>query len=305
MSRGQRTPRFLVVGLARDLESTIERSVARLFRIFEPLGEVDVFVVESDSSDRTPERLESLSRCYESFTYKSLGKLSATIQNRIERIAFCRNVYLKHELLTQQGSLVDFLVVCDFDLVTKTLKTKDIERAIRMTNVDAFFANQNGPYYDIFALRAEGWVEEDPFRTLSNLETKGIAPSQAYFSAITSKMKRIKSDSPCIFVESAFGGFAIYRSAYLPNCTYTSRVVEGFHECEHVSFNEQFKSNGGKLAIAPWLLNATYTQHTRYLRPARRLVQPLITGCRKLLGLVLSQDQLESLNQNVYKKLGL
>ena len=83
----------LFVGLARDCELTIEHTVLALLEAFSEAKTLRYYVVESDSTDGTVERLESMSQSIPGFQFESHGCLSERFPKRTERLAFCRNRY--------------------------------------------------------------------------------------------------------------------------------------------------------------------------------------------------------------------
>ena len=54
---------------------------------------------------------------------------------------------------------------------------------------------------------------------------------------------------------SAFGGFGVYRTEYLAGAHYRGLTRYGRLVCEHVTFHETIRQNGGSLYILPALLN--------------------------------------------------
>ncbi|CAF1472013.1 unnamed protein product, partial [Adineta steineri] len=117
----------------------------------------------------------------------------------------------------------------------------------------AMTASQTIRYYDIWALRStvvnyDCWKEISKYPQYSNLASK------IYIDVHT---KPIPKDYNLIPVQSAFGGFAIYQTRYLTNCTYDSFDNESVYgKCEHVSFNECVNRNGGKIFVNPAFQNS-------------------------------------------------
>ena len=89
--------KVLIVGLARDCETTLLKEILRLQNIFLELFEqVDFYIVESDSSDGTVATLTECSRVINGFNFQSLGKLQRMVPDRIERLRVCRNKYIEY-----------------------------------------------------------------------------------------------------------------------------------------------------------------------------------------------------------------
>jgi hypothetical protein len=62
--------RFLVCGLAREVQHSVSSEIARLSRALEGFSEVHYYVVESDSKDRTIKKLEELENSEIDFKYE-------------------------------------------------------------------------------------------------------------------------------------------------------------------------------------------------------------------------------------------
>jgi hypothetical protein len=163
-------------------------------------------------------------------------------------------------------SRLDFQYLCVFDTdgINKKISPKNVKNAVRLNDWVALFANQSGPYYDIYALRKAGWVSDDCFKEMKSLQDSGLNETLSFELAVRSKMLRIPETHSPIEVDSAFGGFAIYKAEAVRGARYWRPDVT-FRECEHVIFNRQIHAPGRKL-IVPSLINAKYTEHTYILR---------------------------------------
>lgn len=147
-------PRVLLAGLCRDGEGHVRQSLERLKFAFENECELCFLIIESDSSDRTCEELEDLGRLWPEFRFISHGNLRYKIQSRTARIAYCRNTYMceLEENALYKGC--DLLVVADLDGVNDELESKCVGSCLAESDSwDACTPVQNGPYYDLYALR--------------------------------------------------------------------------------------------------------------------------------------------------------
>ena len=283
-------PHIYVVGLVRDLGSSIQKEVTRIDEIFSSLGRVSWMLIESDSRDHSLLELRDLVSKMPNFSFRSLGNLERQEPNRIRRLALCRNQYMEFLSGLDRDSKPDWVAVMDLDGAVPLLSKEIIQKTLLRGDADAYAANQKGPYYDIYALRATGWVESDPFVEYQELLDRGLNRKDAYGSAITQKMLVIDSSEPPITVQSAFGGLVLYRAERFLRCIYSAVNDDGEIECEHVSLNKNFTDAGGRLVIDPQLVVAGYNQHTRYMRPFRKLVQPLIGGIRIVSNFILGES---------------
>lgn len=271
--------KILVTGLGRNIGDCIEHNVSRILNAFEPFGETRILVVESDSSDNSIEVLENLGKSLSNFNYISLGNLAVSFPNRLDRISHCRNVYMSS--LRCDPIYRDITIVCvvDFDLWLDALDSNAVGSCFAKNDWSAVFANQSGAYYDVFALRAEGWSPNDCWEFDRVLRESGVHPRIARELAVHSRQKRIPLKSPWIPVQSAFGGMALYRREDINCLSYSAREVDNKVVCEHVVFNRQIYENGGKLFINPKFINFSWNDHN--------IQGKLLVRLRKLFFVVL------------------
>ena len=256
--------RFFITGIVRDAEKSVAGSVSAIDAAFRQFGATRWFVVESDSSDRTLKRLAELAGTMDDFSFVSLGALQLRLAERIDRIAFCRNSYLKTFFDNGLDEESDFLVVADLDGMNMELDGPALASCWAHDGWDACFANQDGPYYDIYALRHPVWSATDPQTAIRFFRQFGLSPSKSVNLAVYDKMIRIPRDAEWIEVESAFGGLGIYRSRALKEKRYHGRDPSGAVICEHVMLHQQMRQAGCRLFINPGLVNDSITEHTRH-----------------------------------------
>ena len=251
---------ILVTGIARDVARIIPKEINRIEKELKNIFElVSFLVIESDSKDNTMQVLYDVKSKKSNFNYKSLGNIESTLPNRIERLAFCRNTYVKEIRENKLYKEIDFIAIIDFDIRNNRLKLDDLKKLINETSWSAIFANQAGLYYDIYALRKKGWVESDCFGEYKKLSAN-MSPQDAKEIAIWSKMKKIKKNMPLIPVDSAFGGLGIYKKSVFMKFDYTLSP-EQLHESEHVSLHKQITDSSGLLFIAPNMINFSWGPH--------------------------------------------
>ena len=249
----------LIVGLARNVEQTISKEIGRLGNIFgKVFREVRFFVVESDSSDRTPEILKGLADRNSHFAFVSLGNLESVIPNRIARLIKCRNSYVDW---IRKTNLAAKVAVIDFDIRNTQLKSSQIYSAMRdLPDAAGIFTNQRGRYFDIYALRKEKWSESDCQSEYWRLRDV-LGPEKAKEIAIWRKMKRIPRNASPIHVDSAFGGLGIYQIGVFQDSDYSPKDGQDVGASEHVYLHEKIRDSGGTLYIYPRLLNFSWNAH--------------------------------------------
>ena len=156
---------------------------------------------------------------------------------------------------------VDFVVVADLDGVNSRLTSDVVASCWSRTNWDVCTANQNGPYYDVWALRHPLWSPNDCWVHAEFLMSCGVSRFRSISSAVYSRMIRLLPNSEWIEVESSFGGLAIYRKIVLNDVSYNGINHIGEECCEHVSLHAQIREKGGRIFINPGMLNSDVVGH--------------------------------------------
>ena len=253
--------RVLVTGLARDCGNHLAQEILRIEKhALEIFTAVDFFVVESDSIDNTEKVLFQISRNRSNFQFVSLGKLANKIPGRIDRLRYCRNHYVNFVRQNIAEDKPDFVMVVDFDIKNRALNLSPLTKLMSENWWDGLFANQKGPYYDIYALRKEGWVEDDCFKRYREL-ARQMPAKKAKQEAVWSQMRRIPRDKELIEVESAFGGLGVYRRRVFENFDYASLSETSTGESEHISLHKKIVDSDGRLFIVPAMTNFSYSPH--------------------------------------------
>jgi hypothetical protein len=261
---------ILVVGTARDCSTSLEQTVSVIRKALIDFKRISFFIVESDSVDDTIEILSRLAETDDNFQYISLGSLSQKIASRAQRIAFCRNEYLKFVAKSKKN--FDYILVTDLDGVSLKISRQAVLSCWTRDDWDACFSNQEAPYYDIWALRHPKWSPTNCWEEYENLVAQGTRPYWAKRSAVYSKMIRIDKQSKWIEVDSAFGGLGIYKATVIEGNWYSGTDEFGFEQSEHVLFHDDIKSKGGHLFINPALINGSWNEHNRELRKTRQIL---------------------------------
>jgi len=260
--------KIFVAGTVRNCANTLESDVLRIKKAFGENYDLNWLIIESDSEDESTKVLASLKRYVVNFNYKSLGELRFRYPERTDRLALCRNEYLK--AIKALESSYEFVVIADFDGINSMLTSKAIESCWPLNDWSVLTANQSGPYFDIWALRHHTWSPDDWMDEFNNLRALGKSTSKALRKSLYSKMITIPMSSEPIEVESAFGGIAVYRKNCFEHGEYVGSI-DGRPVCEHVSFHRSIRAAGGRILINPRFINAGYTNHTLILKRYVRL----------------------------------
>jgi hypothetical protein len=173
----------------------------------------------------------------------------------------------------------DFVIVADMDGMNRAISESAILNTLCSNkDWDGCFANQSFGYYDVFALRASNWLDENCFSTLNQLKTTKPFVSRfnsryLYFleafrhfdklrvEAIYSKMWRIKPSEDWIRVNSAFGGLGIYRPQLFLDFDYSFQQLEPEIYSEHLDFHSKCVAVGANFFINPKLVNARLNEY--------------------------------------------
>jgi hypothetical protein len=263
--------RILLVGTVSNVSKTLEKELRIVLEALSEFDLVEVFLVESDSSDQTVTVLERLKKSILNLEFVALGKIKEIVPDRISRIAFCRNVYVKYIRDNYAISKWDYVAVADLDGMNFKLSRNGI-RSCFETNTfwNGIMANQSFGYYDLYALRAVNWVEGDCFEELE-IEKRNAKPHRQskyrFFQFILSfkhhdklrktliydRMKVVSKKSDLIEVKSAFGGFAIYKPDIFFKSDYKNDNTNVISE--HVAFHLKLVNDEARFFINPKLIN--------------------------------------------------
>lgn len=274
---------ILVVGLARNCGESVSSSISVIQRALKRFRKVSWLVIESDSDDSTVDVLRRIECDVDGFGFISLGALKDSFPLRTDRIARCRNKYLEELENNPSYSEVDFLVVSDLDGVSEKFTEDAFLSCWSRTGWGGCTANQNGPYYDIYALRHPAWCPGDALRQ-SEFLAAYMDNEDAMSIAIRSKMIKIPADSEWIEVESAFGGLAVYKKESVLGARYNGLDDRGREVCEHVDFHRMIRSKGFGVYINPRLINSDYNEHSLRYGLSARIKRRLIVLLKKILG---------------------
>lgn len=237
---------------------------------------MSTLVVESDSNASGLSILNDYRRKETNFDFISLGNLSGNIPDRIERIRISRDTYVQYIRSNFESFRWQYVIVADLDGMNAKITALGVESSLSLlSKFDGVFATQKNGYYDLYALRSKGWVEEDPvielYNRLSRLKSQ---INTRYFAKTVLKVKEFKERTNLIYnrmkiidknqqpinVLSAFGGLGIYKSEVFLNCDY-SRINEHVRQSEHVDLHMKGDNYGYKFAINPAMINSNWNTH--------------------------------------------
>lgn len=224
--------------------------------------------VDSDSTDGTKNLLEDFSK-YNSFAkHINADNLSEIYDSRIERIAHCRNICLDNISLSSEH---ETLLYIPLDLDIDLFKFTDISsfenlliNFIKQKTYDGVFPASTPYYYDIFALRAKGWLNVNSQQIINRLKKYLFIGSFVlnYFFIFNKQLPLSKLKRKQIKVFSAFGGAGIYKldNSEVNNIRYSLSNKSTDFISEHIFFNSYFEN----LSInIDWIIPAP-EEHIRF-----------------------------------------
>lgn len=237
----------IFVGLARDLEQTLEASVNRVLSLESMFSNVDVLIIENDSSDKTK---DVLAQCYkkhkDKFSYISNdygSKKFGTVKDaeRTINLAKYRNQYIEH--IKKCNKEYDYVIVLDWDFLDfdnsgllNTFGWIGQSDASAMCGISLRYqhvlsqTHKNYWNYDCWAYRGNWWLDKQKEIDDCN--------SMLWFGFWIPPI-----GSPPIKVNSGFGGMCIYKTSDIIQASY-----EGY-DCEHVCLHKNLSTISDKFRL--------------------------------------------------------
>lgn len=245
-------PRLIVAGaIKNDARHLVElcKTIARIVVDFEL---VKLVIYENDSTDNTLEILETWRN---EFPLLLLSERNVT-GGRTVSLAHARNTLWRE--ITKLSDPIDHVLMIDMDEVNYHLS--GVPDCFRLPDDwSVCCANQYTMYYDLWPLRAKGWLECD---WLLDCPRFDLDTKLSFFRHISA------SEAP-VLVDSCFGGAALYRYSHLQGLnltTYSGSFTQWSHRqkkmissfvCEHWPFHHSLHQQKSSLKwyIQPKFLN--------------------------------------------------
>jgi hypothetical protein len=262
----------ILVGTISSAANNLRSDLSKVTKAMSTFNLIKIFLVESDSTDLTVTILEELRTEIENFDFISLGHLKRDIPERVNRIRYCRNIYVSEIRNLSKTLKIDYVVVADLDGMNSKLSPEAFESSFTRDDWGAVLANQSGGYYDLLALRHPTWCPQDVIKDLKIEQSRidksplpklalirrtrrRVAFDRARKKAIYSKMLVIKKSDNWIRVLSGFGGLGIYKTDVFMSFDYTISELDMGFESEHVALSKKIIESGQKIFINPCMIN--------------------------------------------------
>lgn len=243
---GLRRQRIAFLGTARNCAAALPATITRLAELGALFGAHGIFVYENDSTDDTGRMLDHFARDGLLQAIREQGVAQA-MPLRTERLAYGRNRLLDQVLA--QGPW-DYICWADMDgLVGARFSTEGFLSNFQHAAAwDAVFPLSWPLYYDIWALREPSICPVDYVASGQHTLNAALYAGREIHAAVQQLQPgRVAGWLP---VQSAFGGFGLYKGAVAGRGRYTG-LVDGREVCEHVPYHAQLVAAGARLYLNP------------------------------------------------------
>ena len=279
--------KVVFAGCARDCSTHLPETIKNIRSYSKLFKESYTLIVENGSKDKTKEILNQNLNENDIFLFREdLNKLP----NRGQRLESARNIIIDTIRDNEKLKNCDLFVVIDLDDVgTYKINDQDILKAVEFLfskkKIGAVFANQLGTYNDMWTLRDQRYCKNDFWVEVLQLLIKNKNLAEQISKDNFIEVKKITIDKktfsfdvnmPPILVESAFGGFGMYKMKNVINNKQKYIGVQNieviskdkkkiklkYQKCEHVNFNQGIVEQNLELYILPFLINRGYRELT-------------------------------------------
>lgn len=267
---------LIIAAVCKDVAQPLQAYILDNIESFFPYFNVTVVITESNSRDdatwNTLTTWADRMQAEQAPVQIYLHRLPTVDENRISRIARARETNLTALRFTGQLQRGEgYMLVLDCDHVNRTMPLgHELHRRLRteweddptwavLTAVQATIPE----YYDLFAVKAP-WFERSTGKRAMCSPKKGL---QVLWDKLQ-EAQQTQQTPPRVEVYSAFGGLALYRMQYLHDCRYMYGNHHRNDVCEHVTFHDGIRRNGGRVFIDLTLQNAGAPEHVQDVREA-------------------------------------
>ena len=238
-------------GLSKNNHDALKKNIDFLiqFKNKSKFSNFNILIVDSNSEDGSKEILDKTSNANMFFNVIHKDDINL-VDSRVERIKICRNLCLQ---FIEQNSNNSSIIYIPFDTdffpflnTTYTQLDKLISKVINNGKSNAIFPVSEPFYYDIFALRAPGWLNINSQLIVSRLK-KYLRIGSFLFNYLfifRYQLSPEKIKSKKFTLVSAFGGIGIYNVSNLNLNLQKYEINYKFKEwySEHLYFNKHFEN---------------------------------------------------------------
>jgi len=236
--------------MSKNCFPSLKQNIEFILKIKQNLKlNIKILVIDSDSNDGTKEYCNDLLKQNFIDSFLEIDNLENNYHSRIERLTICRNSALEEIKKFTTDKLIYIPIDSDISIFENIdiLEFENfINTVIKSEDLDALFPFSTPYYYDIFALRKKGWVENNNLSIARNLKDKIKFGTFFinYFLIFRKQFSKNKFKEDLIAVESAFGGIGIYKILDIDNLKYMYSPDFSNIDMvsEHISFNSNFNN---------------------------------------------------------------
>lgn len=255
-----------IISCIRNCEKDIEETLHQI-KEFQSIFEfVEFYAAENDSIDNSLELLHKHSNSIKKQIY-SFKNLDSKYPLRTHRLAFLQNTLL------EKCRDADYIFVIDFDSILKNFDINGLLNTFErdLNSWDIVTANCDDRYYDIWTLRTEK-LNYDCWDLINHKRQEGIIDDILIPMFIRANQVKIPKINKLIPVQSAFGGFGIYKTKSIQNCRYDGVLTRC--ECQHLTKN--------RLCSKEVCHHVTFHEQARLKNKAKIFINTdLIVNCQK------------------------
>ena len=240
-----------ICGLSKNCFDSLKHNLESIIEIKKNYLNLNLnlIIVDSDSNDGSKKYLNNTQKKYDFIKIYHEDNLESLLPTRIHRIAYCRNLALNYAKIISKEEFI--YVPMDLDIkqfkLTKPDKfLKIISKFCQNKSFDGQFPTSEPYYYDIFALRAKGWVNINSQLIVNRL--KKIFPIGSfiwnYFFLFRYQWSPLKIKRKNFIISSAFGGCGMYKinKKNTNLISYDVSKKNSDFVSEHIFFNQQFRN---------------------------------------------------------------
>ena len=238
-----------ICGLSKNCFDSLKHNIESIIEINQKNINLNFIIIDSDSDDGSKKYLDEIKAKYNFVKVFHEDNLESYLPTRIHRIAHCRNVALKY---AKNINNQDFIYV-PMDLDIRQFQLTSPEEFINI--ISNFKQNQDcyglfpisiPYYYDIFALRAKGWVNINSQLIVNRI--KNIFPIGSfiwnYIFLFRYQWSPERIQNKNFEILSAFGGCGLYKIGQKNKHLISYDISKSNPEfvSEHIFFNENFNN---------------------------------------------------------------
>lgn len=249
---------IFICGTVRNCEKFLDGVFINIKKIAELFSDYRIIIAYDESKDKTLLKLAEQKKQFGDKLHVIVNKTPLT-RHRTINISNARNLYLKRmRELTNDGYDSKYYIAIDMDDVCSIKMDMDVfKRAInRDDKWDSVSFNRNS-YYDIWALSIDeyiyscwGWLS--PWEVVDYMR-----------EYMAKKLSKIPLDE-FIECQSAFNGFAIYKTSMFLNCDYDWRMPKQYMKLEDLLKNQKLLWGVGSVSPLDLQTNEPDCEHRSF-----------------------------------------